>query len=124
MPHVFVSYVREDSDSVTRLAETLSSFGINVWLDRDSIKAGTRWKDAIRDGINQGAFFAACFSRAYGERSKTYMNEELTLAVEELRQRPTDQAWFIPVLLDACQMPRRAIGWWRKSVRFAAGLPL
>jgi HEAT repeat protein len=110
MAHVFVSYDREDLSTVTRLAQTLSSFGITVWLDRDSIKAGSRWKDAIRDGIDNGAFFLACFSRAYFERERTYMNEELTLAIEGLRQRPTDQAWFIPVLLDDCPVPRRSIG--------------
>jgi hypothetical protein len=107
MATVFISHVREDSDTVARLAEDLSSFGITVWLDRDSIKPGTRWKDAIRDGINQGAFFIACISRAYLERSKTCMNEELALVIEEVRQRPTDQAWFIPVGLDDCQVP----GW-------------
>ncbi len=110
MAHVFVSYVREDSAKVTRLAEALSSFGIKVWLDRDNIKAGQKWKDAIRDGISQGAFFLACFSQAYCESSKTYMNEELTLAVEELRQRSSGLEWFIPVLLDDCEPPRRAIG--------------
>jgi HEAT repeat protein len=38
------------------------------------------------------------------------MNEELTLAIEELRQRPTDQSWFIPVLLNECDVPDRNIG--------------
>jgi HEAT repeat protein len=38
------------------------------------------------------------------------MNEEVTLAIEELRQRPTDQAWFIPVLLDGVDIPNRTIG--------------
>jgi HEAT repeat protein len=38
------------------------------------------------------------------------MNEEITLAIEELRQRPTDQGWFIPVLLDDVDIPNRSIG--------------
>lgn len=38
------------------------------------------------------------------------MNEELILAIEELRQRPTDRAWFLPVLISACEVPDRAIG--------------
>lgn len=38
------------------------------------------------------------------------MNEELTLAIEELRQRPADQSWFIPVLLNECEVPKRRIG--------------
>jgi HEAT repeat protein len=38
------------------------------------------------------------------------MNEELTLAIEELRQRPTNISWFIPVLINNCDVPDRNIG--------------
>jgi hypothetical protein len=37
------------------------------------------------------------------------MNEELTLATEELRLRATDRSWFIPVSLDGVEIPPRAI---------------
>ena len=99
MQYVFISYMHENTDIVDRLCEELTSRGIKVWLDRDNIKPGTRWKDAIREAIRNGAFFIACFSKEYNKRSqtdKTYMNEELTIAIEELRQRPTDRVWFIP----------------------------
>src|SRR5262249_23419048 len=56
------------------------------------------------------AFFLACFSKHYSDRDKTYMNEELVLAVEELRMKPSDRAWFIPLLLTPCQVPERNIG--------------
>ncbi|WP_030897591.1 HEAT repeat domain-containing protein [Streptomyces sp. NRRL F-5126] len=110
MAHVFLSYVRENSDVVDRLADALRAFGIEVWLDRDRLRPGSRWSDAIRGAIADGAFFIACFSEEYFQREKTYMNEELTLAVEELRQRPVDRSWFIPVLLDDCALPGRSIG--------------
>jgi HEAT repeat protein len=110
MKHVFVSYVHENGEIVNRLAETLRAFDINVWLDKEQIKPGSRWKDAIQEAINQGAFFIACFSIESSQRVKTYMNEELTLAIEELRQRPTDQSWFIPVLLNESSVPNRSIG--------------
>jgi HEAT repeat protein len=110
MAHVFLSYVRDNSDIVDVLAGTLRAFGIETWLDREQIKPGTRWRDTIRDGIQEGAFFIACFSSEYNQRTKSYMNEELTLAIDELRQRPTDQAWFIPALLNECDIPDRNIG--------------
>jgi len=110
MPRVFISYVRENSDAVHRLAKDLQAHGIKVWLDKYQLKPGYRWKDAIREGISQGDFFIACFSNEYHNRSKTYMNEELILAIEELRQRSTDRAWFIPVLLSETQVPNRDIG--------------
>jgi hypothetical protein len=69
-----------------------------------------RWKDAIRRAIRDGDFFVACFSNAYTVRTRSYMNEELTLAVEEIRQRPMHVMWFIPVLLSDCQIPERSLG--------------
>jgi len=109
-PRVFVSYVREDHEIVDRLVRELSAYGFDVWLDKSKLAPGHRWKDAIREAISQGDFFLACFSEAYGRRSKSYMNEEIILAIEELRQRPTDRAWFIPVALSECEIPARSIG--------------
>jgi hypothetical protein len=110
MPKVFISYVRENREEVQRLAGDLCTHGIEVWLDKNDIQPGSRWKNVIRKAISQGDFFIACFSSEYSERSRTYMNEELTLAVEELRKRPTDRTWFIPVLLSDIEIPDLSIG--------------
>lgn len=109
-PIAFMSYVNEDSEPVIRIAAVLREFEVNVWIDKTALKAGLRWQDQIRKGISEGDFFLACFSEAYLSRAKTYMNEELTLAIEELRRRRTNRAWFIPVKLNACEIPDRNIG--------------
>jgi hypothetical protein len=108
--HVFISYVRENKEQVDRLCHDLESQGVKVWLDRNSIKPGARWKDAIREAIRKGDFFIACFSKEYTSKTKTFMNEELTLAIEELRQYDSRREWFIPVLLSECEVPNRSIG--------------
>lgn len=110
MAHVFISYVRENREQVDRLYETLRAVGVNVWLDRRQILPGTRWQGAIREAIRGGAFFIACFSREYRKREYSYMNEELMLAIKELRKRRPDRAWFIPVLLSNCDIPELDIG--------------
>ena len=107
--HMFISYVSENHDEVVRIRDALNEQFVNVWLDRDDLKPGCRWKDAIKRAIRDGQFFLAVFSREYCSRHKTYMNEELTLAIEELRQRPRDRAWFIPVVLSPCEIPEIAI---------------
>jgi hypothetical protein len=38
------------------------------------------------------------------------MNEELTLAIDELRKRNYQRKWFIPLLLSECEVPARSIG--------------
>ena len=110
MKTVFISYVRENSEVVDRLTNFLRAWDISVWLDRDALKPGTRWADAIRQAIRDGSFFIACLSNEYNAKRRTYMNEELTLAIEELRLRAIDQAWFIPVLPSETAVPDRVIG--------------
>ena len=110
MKKVFISYVSENIEIVKRLYHELKAHGIQVWLDRNDIDPGSRWEQAIRRAIQHGTFFIACFSEEYNNRDKTYMNEELTLAIDELRQRSTDKIWFIPVRLNECEIPARSIG--------------
>lgn len=104
---VFVSYVQENRPQVLRLVTELRDAGITVWFDQDALQPGTYWRDEIRAAIRNHAFFIACFSQEYLERERTYMNEELTLAIEEIRQR-SSAPWFIPVLLSG-NIPDREI---------------
>ena len=108
--HIFLSYVREDSVLVEKLTADLTERGIHVWLDRLSIKPGYFWKDAIRQAIIEGDFFIACFSSNYASRDKSYMNEELTVAIEELRKYGPSRPFFIPLLLSECDVPASSIG--------------
>ena len=97
--HVFISYVRDNQSEVDQLVGALKAYGIRVWLDRDDIEPGQRWQTVIRSAIKNGAFFIAVFSEEYNARGTTHMNEELTLAIEQLRKRSQDAQWFIPVLI-------------------------
>src|SRR6202022_3829253 len=65
--------------------------------------------EAIKKAIQNGKFFIACFSTEFNERNKTHMNEELTLAIDELRARPSEKIWFIPILLNEACIPSRPI---------------
>jgi hypothetical protein len=110
MPHVFISYVKENLDEVCKIVDVLKEFKVEVWLDRTALPPALPWKTQIRTAIEAGNFFLACFSTAYWSRDKTYMNEELNIAIEQLRQRHSSRAWFIPVKLDACEIPDIDIG--------------
>ena len=110
MAHVFFSYVRENQADVERLCESLRNSGVQVWLDREQIKPGQRWQRVIREAIRSGAYFIACFSQEYRERDETYMHEELLVAIKELRKKPAERTWFIPVLLSECELPDHEIG--------------
>lgn len=110
MKKVFVSYVEENYDEVLRLIDVIEPFTNLVYRTKEDIKPGERWKNSIKNAIDRGSFFIACFSQEYYERNSTYMNTELTIAIDALRERHIDKAWFIPVKLNECEIPDRNIG--------------
>ena len=110
MRYAFISYHHENTAIVDRLYKALISRGIKVWLDRNDLEPGMRWKEAIQHAIQQGAYFIACFSQESNARDQTYMWEEISLAVEKFRERPFDKVWFIPIKLNECKIPDIDIG--------------
>ena len=65
----------------------------------------------IRRAITDDALvFIACFSQRSLSRSKTFQNEELTLAIDQLRLRRPEEPWLIPVRFDECEIPDRDLG--------------
>jgi hypothetical protein len=109
--HVFVSYVREDSSRVDWLGQELEAAGIPVWRDTQQLWPGQDWRAVIRRAIREDALaFLACFSQHSVNQVRTYQNEEIVLAIEEMRLRPPDRPWFFPVRFDDCQIPDRDLG--------------
>jgi TIR domain/Transposase len=110
MSKVFISYVHEDWEKVELIVRNFQRNGIGVWLDKKDLAGGQRWKKKIRDAIRSGLFFVSVHSRQRAEKEKTYASEELLIAIEELRLRPFDRTWLIPVRLDNYQIEDRPIG--------------
>jgi hypothetical protein len=109
--HAFISYVREDSREVDKLQRTLEAAGVSVWRDTADLWPGEDWRAKIRRAITENALvFIACFSNQSVALVKSYQNEELILAVEQLRLRPPDVPWLIPVRFDDCAIPEYDIG--------------
>jgi hypothetical protein len=69
-----------------------------VWFDREALPPGVVWREEIRQAISRHEFFIACFSEEQNLRPRTYMNEELELAIQEIRLRG-NVPWFIPIRL-------------------------
>ena len=110
MSHAFISYVSEDMAIADYFEEILKKNGIKIWRDTNNLGAGARWKDHILEGIRAGGYFLPLFTKKWLQRERTYANEELAIAIEELRMRPRDNVWFIPIRVDDCQIPDRPIG--------------
>jgi hypothetical protein len=109
--HAFISYVREDSGEADTLQRTLEGAGIRVWRDTADLWPGENWRVKIRDAIIHDALvFIACFSSHSAARRTSYANEELMLAIEQLRLRQPDDPWLIPVRFDNCDVPDLELG--------------
>lgn len=109
--NVFLSYVREDNCAVDWLQGVLEAAGIPVWRDTANLWPGEDWRIRIRRAITDNALvFIVCFSRNSVNRERSYQNEELTLAIEQLRRRRPDEPWLIPVRFDDCVIPDLDIG--------------
>jgi len=109
--HAFISYVREDSRRADQLQRILEAAGIPVWRDTADLWPGQDWRANIRRAItNDALVFLACFSQLSLSRSRSYQNEELLLAIEQLRLRPPDDPWLIPVRFDESDIPDRDLG--------------
>ena len=106
----FLSYARADSPAVDRLQRVLQAAGITVWRDT-GLQPGEDWRIRIRQAITRDALaFIACFSTTSVSRESSYQNEELMLAIDQLRLRTPAIPWLIPVRLDGCVIPDLEIG--------------
>ena len=109
--HAFISYVREDAARVDELQALMEDAGVPIWRDTDVLLPGEDWRTVIRQAVTAGPMvFLACFSRESASRNKSFQNEELLLAVEQLRLRQPGEPWLIPVRFDDCQIPDFEIG--------------
>jgi hypothetical protein len=109
--HIFISYVREDTEKVDKLSKLLRAAGIPVWTDRAQLAPGDDWQAKIREAIQSGSIvFLACFSDQSRSREKSVQNEEVTLAVDEFRKRPPGRTWLIPLRFDDGEVPEWDLG--------------
>jgi hypothetical protein len=109
--HAFISYVREDTHEVDKLQRILEAAGVSVWRDTADLWPGEDWRLKIRQAITGNALiFIVCFSSRSVVRRKSYQNEELMLAIDQLRLRRPDDPWLIPVRFDDCVIPDVGIG--------------
>jgi hypothetical protein len=109
--HVFMSYRHEDSAKADWLQSALEAAGVRVWRDTADVWPGDDWRLAIRRAIaDEALVFLACFSAQSIRREKSWQNDELKLAVEQMRLRPPDTQWLIPVRFDNGEIPDIDLG--------------
>jgi len=100
-PQIFLSYARDDADAAKRLCSDLRAQNRRIWYDRDCLRGGEKWRDAIYSEIQKSDFFLALLSRASVSK-RGMVQAELKKALAVLDEIPDDRIYLIPVRLMEC----------------------
>lgn len=99
MSDVFVSYAREDSDVVARIAQALRSSGKSVWIDEEGIESADRWRKALEEAIDAADAVVVVLSHHWVESGPC--RDELAHAAEAHKR-------LVPVVVE--DAPRADMG--------------
>lgn len=78
MSHTFISYSRRDTELVDNFVSHLQKAGLDIWLDREDIKAGNSWRVQIVEAIDDCDAFVLMLSGNSG--ASTNVHKEVILA--------------------------------------------
>ncbi len=102
---VFLSHVTENAATVRKLQTQLDDNDINVFRVPEDVDPGEAWRSVLRQAIESGECFVPCFSAQCMRGPKSFMWEEIRIAIDEYRQRSPYHRWLIPVSLDGTAIP-------------------
>ncbi len=109
---VFISYAREDYATAKKLYDELKakveSEGVSLWMDREDLLPGQKWKQTVAREIRESRFFIALLSSNSVNR-QGFFNTELKRAMEVLDDFPDDRVFIIPVRIDECGIPDKLL---------------
>ncbi|HEV2039572.1 MAG TPA: TIR domain-containing protein [Casimicrobiaceae bacterium] len=98
---VFLSYASQDVDAARRICDALRAAGLEVWLDQSELRGGDAWDASIRKKIKECALFVPLISANTQARMEGYFRREWNLAVSRTLDMADDQAFLLPVVIDA-----------------------
>lgn len=87
----FISYSRKDQEKAFEILETLQSWGLKVWIDKNGIYSSTNFKSMIEDAIENTK--AVIFLSSENSNQSEYVRKEIGYAVN--LKKPV-----IPIMLD------------------------
>ena len=97
---VFLSYAREDTAAVQRVADALRAAGIEVWFDQNELTGGDAWDAKIRGQIKTCALLVPVISAATQARREGYFRIEWKLAAQRTHAIADGTPFLVPVTID------------------------
>jgi hypothetical protein len=101
---IFLSYAKEDAARVETVYSELAARGHHPWMDVRNLLPGERWELSIAKAVQRSDYFVVFLSKKTVTK-RGYVQKEIRLGLEQLAQVPEDRIYFIPVRLEACELP-------------------
>jgi limonene-1,2-epoxide hydrolase len=83
MSQTFVSYSRRDVETVDKFVHAMSQSGMDIWIDREDIKAGNSWRVQIVEAIDSCDAFVLMLSS--NSAASVNVHKEVILAADSGR---------------------------------------
>lgn len=99
-PKVFISYASEDEPQAKKLYDSLTAAGFEPWLDKEGLRGGDRWDDAIRDALDEVDYVVILQSAALAAKTFSYVNREIDMALQRQQFARRGISFVIPVTID------------------------
>jgi TIR domain len=116
MEPIFLCYAREDKPKVDEIYRRLRAVGLDPWMDippqgyeLSGVLPGEDWEAIIRRRLRSAPVVLA-FLSPVSVSKKGYVQREVKLALDLMAERPANEIWLVPVLLERCDIPDLAVG--------------
>lgn len=101
---IFLSYARDDQDSVKAIYQRLKDVGYKPWMDQFDIEGGEDWEKAIQAAIKKADFFLV-FLSDHSVNRRGVLQKEIRAALDSWTGMMMNDIYLIPVRLVDCQLP-------------------
>lgn len=96
---IFISYAKEDVESVRNIANLLRKLGADVWLDENNLEWSDLYESIIQEKITKAKRFVPIISHTTLKQDRRFFRLEWAMADEENRFR-FGMPYFAPIVID------------------------
>jgi TIR domain len=101
---IFLSYAREDEQSVVQIYDYLVSLGHQPWMDQKNLIGGIAWKEEIELEIRRCDMFLMFLSR-HSAQKRGIIQREIKAALDKAREFLPSDIFIVPILIEKCETP-------------------
>ncbi len=106
---VFLSYASEDKAAVIKLKEALEAQQVDVFFDKDDLRAGDDYEARLRQSIGNCSVFIPVISGNTLTGKRRFFRIEWNQALEEALKVAPSQRFIVPVVIDGTAPTESAV---------------